>query len=391
MRILFSHRIGTRDGQSVHIEELVAAFRHLGHGVHTVAPQAYEKAEFGDDSKLMLLIRRHLPRSLAELAELVYNVPALWRLRKAARAFGPDVIYERYNLFFLGGTILARLLLVPLYLEVNAPLADERERFNGLGLKRMARATERYTWRSASRVLTVTQVLKDRVAAGGVPTERIEVTPNGTDLERFVELPRREAGVQPVILGFVGFMRDWHGIDTVIKAMSEYRASPAVRLVIVGEGPARAGLEALAADRGIAHQVQFVGLANRAAIPGLVGGFDIALQPRVVSYASPLKIFEYMAAGRAIVAPDQTNIREILTHGVTALLFDPHEPSAMWTSVRTLLADPGLRHTLGAAARREIQRRDFTWIGNARRISEWMRADLARHGVGGLARATSDK
>jgi hypothetical protein len=104
MRILFSHRIGTRDGQSVHIEELVAAFRHLGHGVHTVAPQAYEKAEFGDDSKLMLLIRRHLPRSLAELAELVYNVPALWCLRQAAR-LRSDVIYERYNLFFLGGTI----------------------------------------------------------------------------------------------------------------------------------------------------------------------------------------------------------------------------------------------------------------------------------------------
>jgi hypothetical protein len=80
-------------------------------------------------------------------------------------------------------------LLVPLYLEVNAPLADERDRFNGLGLKRIARATERYTWRSASRVLTVTQVLKDRLAAGGVPTERIEVTPNGTDVERFVELP----------------------------------------------------------------------------------------------------------------------------------------------------------------------------------------------------------
>ena len=118
------------------------------------------------------------------------------------------------------------------------------------------------------------------------------MTPNGTDLERFVELPRREAGAQPVILGFVGFVRDWHGIDTVINAMSEYRASPAVRLVIVGEGPARAGLEALAADLGIADQVQFVGLANRVAIPGLVGGFDIALQPRVVSYASPLKIFE---------------------------------------------------------------------------------------------------
>ncbi|HET9147544.1 MAG TPA: glycosyltransferase, partial [Acetobacteraceae bacterium] len=119
------------------------------------------------------------------------------------------------------------------------------------------------------------------------------------------------------------------------------------------------------------------GLAAREAVPGLLAGFDIALQPRSVDYASPLKLFEYMAAGCAIVAPDQPNIREILTHGRTALLFDPDEPGALWQAVARLADDAELRERLGRAARAEIEARDLTWDGNARRVAEWA-ADVSR-------------
>ncbi len=89
-----------------------------------------------------------------------------------------------------------------------------------------------------------------------------------------------------------------------------------------------------------------------------------------------------MAAGRAIVAPDQPNIREILAHEATALLFDPARDGAMWDAVARLLADPGLRARLGAAARAELEARDYTWLGNARRIAGWAKqgrtADVGR-------------
>ena len=106
-------------------------------------------------------------------------------------------------------------------------------------------------------------------------------------------------------------------------------------------------------------------------MPETVAGFDIALQPRSVDYASPLKIFDYMAAGRAIVAPDQPNIREVLQDGRTALLFDPARPDAMWEAVARLLEDRGLRARLGQAARAELEARDYTWRGNAKRIVRW--------------------
>ncbi len=172
------------------------------------------------------------------------------------------------------------------------------------------------------------------------------------------------------MLGFVGFVRDWHGLDAVIRGMAEHADTP-VAFTVVGEGPARPGLEALAAQLGVADRVQFTGLVPHEQVPATVAGFDIALQPRVVDYASPLKIFDYMAAGRAIVAPDQPNIREVLQHGRTALLFDPAQPGAMWEAVAALLADPALSTMLGQAARAELERRDFTWRGNAARIAAW--------------------
>src|SRR5579871_5513915 len=103
MRILYSHRIQSRDGQSVHVEELVAALRELGHEVLVVGPGFYEKAEFGGESGLVAAIRSRLPRAVGEIAELLYNIPAWWRLRLAYQRLRPDLIYERYNLYHLAG------------------------------------------------------------------------------------------------------------------------------------------------------------------------------------------------------------------------------------------------------------------------------------------------
>jgi glycosyltransferase involved in cell wall biosynthesis len=371
MRILYSHRVQSRDGQSVHIEELVAALRGLGHEVMVVGPGFYEQAGFGGESRLVAWIRARLPAVVGELAELLYNIPAWWRLRSAFHRFRPDLIYERYNLYYLAGTWLARRHGVKLFLEVNAPLAEERARFGQLRLRWLAGGLERFVWRSATKVLAVTGVLQRTIAAAGVPPERIAVVPNGIDPGQFSGLPAREPGDGAPVLGFVGFVREWHGLDAVIAAMAAERDGPRLRLVVVGDGPAREALEAQAAALSLADRVTFTGLQPREAIPGLVAGFDIALQPLVVSYASPLKIFEYMAAGRAIVAPDQPNIREVLRDGETAVLFDPTEAGAMWRAIQRLAGDAALRRRMGDAARGEIARRDYTWRGNAARVMAW--------------------
>jgi glycosyltransferase involved in cell wall biosynthesis len=369
MRILYSHRIASRDGQGVHLDAMVSAMRAAGHEVRVVGPASYDRTDLGGDSRMVGLLRQKLPAWIGESAEMAYIAPATLRLARAAEEFKPDVIYERANLFHLAGTVVAARRRIPLLLEVNAPLAEERGRFGNLALRRTAGALERLAWRRASRVLPVTEVLADKIRAAGVPDERITVVPNGIHPEDFPAMAARPAEADgPLVLGFVGFVRDWHGLDHVVRAMAAYRGQHPLALKVVGDGPARAGLEALAAELGIADRVRFTGLAAREAVPGMIGGFDIALQPASVAYASPLKVFEYMAAGRAIVAPDQPNLREVLRHGETALLFDPGNPEAMWQAVLRLAEDPALRQRLGDAARAEITHRDLTWAGNARKV-----------------------
>jgi glycosyltransferase involved in cell wall biosynthesis len=245
-------------------------------------------------------------------------------------------------------------------------LAREREKFGNLRLTRIAAALERYTWRSASRILPVTRVLADILVEGGVASERIEVVPNGIVLDRFP--PRGERPDEgPVTLGFVGFIRTWHGLNMVVAEMPGHP----LRLTVVGDGPARPELEQQAARLGIADKVTFTGIVPHEDVPARVGTFDIALQPQVTAYASPLKIFDYMAASCAIVAPDQPNIREILRHEENALLFDPTDPAAMWAAIRRLMLDTALRERLGQAARADLEARRYTWLGNAERIAGW--------------------
>src|SRR6185312_15670725 len=135
VRILYSHRIQSHDGMGVHIEALVAALRAAGHEVRVVGPPAYEVVALGGESPVFAHIRRLLPGALGELAEIAYGLISTTRLARAARAFRPDIIYERANLFHVAGSWTAWRRGVPLLLEVNAPLAEERIRFGGLRLK----------------------------------------------------------------------------------------------------------------------------------------------------------------------------------------------------------------------------------------------------------------
>ena len=375
MRILYSHRVQSRDGQSVHIEELIAALRQAGHEVRVVGPGFYDQADFGGESRVVALIRRVLPGALQELAELAYNIPATFRLVRAWREFHPDFIYERCNLYFLAGTVMARRHRAVLLLEVNAPLAEERTAHGGLRLPWLARRLEHTTWRAAAAVLPVTHVLAGHLRSAGVQPSRIHVIANGADPARTAPHPAPPDGAR-VELGFVGFVRGWHGLDTVIAGMSEFPPG-AIGLTIIGDGPALPALQAQAASLGLSDQLRLAGVVPPAELPAMVSRFDIALQPKATPYASPLKIFDYMAASCAIVAPDQPNIREVLQNEANALLFDPQAPGAMWHAVNRLLRDSPLRQRLGQQARQTLLAEDLTWSGNARRVAAIAAAAMA--------------
>ena len=362
---------------SVHIRELTGALERAGNEVVVVAPSISESVGRGGEATAF--VRRLVPGFASELLELAYDRLAFRRLEAAYLQHEPDVLYERYNLFLMAGRALHRKYGVPFLLEVNAPLAEERREHGGLAWRKLAFESERRVWKAADAVLAVSGPLADIVAAAGVMRERLHVIPNGIDTRAFHPRVdggpvRRKLGLDDkLVLGFTGFMRPWHGLDRVVRFLAARKSRSDLHFLVIGEGPARPDIESLARELGVADRITTLGVVGRPAVAAHVAAFDIALQPMSVPYASPLKLFEYMALGRAILAPDQPNIREIV--GSAACLFDAEANGAFERALETLCNDAALRARLGAAAAETLRKRDFTWDCNARRIGD-IAADL---------------
>ena len=374
MKILYHHRTKAADGQYVHIAELTHALEALGHEVIMVGPgqAGPRKMESGGSGRGL---KERLPGWLYEGLEFLYSGVALWRLGLACLRHRPDAIYERYNLFCPSGVWLKRLTGLPLALEVNAPLLEERRDNDGLALQGLARWSEQLTWRGADVCLPVTGVLATHLAAAGVPADRIQVIPNGVGTaflydQSPAEDVRARFGLQgKLILGFTGFVRPWHGMDRAVRLLADGRLPDNAHLLMVGDGPAMASLRLQAEKLGVVERVTFAGVAQRAEIPALVSAFDIALQPYVVPYASPLKLFEYLALARPVVAPATENIQEVLTDGADALLFDPADQDGFASAIVRLARDESLRRRIGLAGRATLLARDLTWSRNAERVA----------------------
>lgn len=373
MKILYHHRIRSKDGQYVHIEEMTGALRKLGHEIVMAGPAAVENEEFGAEAGFVAILKRYLPQFIYELLELAYALMDYRRLVRLVKLHKPDCMYERYNLFLPSGVWLRRRFKLPMLLEVNAPLYDERKKYDGIALDRLARWTEQYAWRGADYALPVTQVLAGYIFRANVPESKVVVIPNGINTEKFsrvldTEKAKAALGLEGrLVLGFVGFMREWHGLERVIDLLAQ-EDDMQRHLLLVGDGPVRDKLVTLARSLGISDRVTITGVIARDQVMNYIAAFDVALQPEVVEYASPLKLFEYLALGRAIVAPDMPNLLEILSDGNNALLFRRGDPASFAAAVERVCRDPDLRAHLSEGAAKTIVQRGLTWDTNAKRV-----------------------
>ncbi|HFD11498.1 MAG TPA: glycosyltransferase family 1 protein [Crenotrichaceae bacterium] len=375
MKILYHHRIASKDGQFVHIEELTEALKRLGHEIIFIGPKIVDESEFGSEGGFISTLKRTIPGFVYELIEFCYAFVAYFKLLNAVKTHQPDCLYERYSLYMPAGIWIKRQFNLPMILEVNAPLYAERKKYDGIALPWLARWTEQFTWRNADHLVPVTQVLANTMISTGVSPAQISVVPNGINPQRFSNFPGTEEAKSrlgldnKLVLGFTGFVREWHRLDRVIDLLAKNQSGITRHLLLVGDGPARDNLEKHARSLGVSNQVTFTGIIPRDKVVDYVAAFDIALQPDVVAYASPLKLFEYMALGRAIVAPDTANIREVLNHDSNALLFNTKDMNTTFpNAVEVLCENPVLREQLGEKAQSTLSDRGFIWDNNARRI-----------------------
>jgi glycosyltransferase involved in cell wall biosynthesis len=383
-RVLYHHRTQDLDGQRVHILEVQAALRRAGHVVVEVAPVRATEAAGSVREKnwkrdLLVTTMSSMPRGLYECFEWAYNLIGYRALSKAIRQIRPDFIYERYSANTIAGVWAAKKHGIPLLLEVNSPLADEKRQQGRLWFFRIARALEGFAFRNATRVLVVTEALKAiLIERAGLDPQRVLVIHNGvrpqtfdrSESERAASREGMKLGQRPVI-GSVAFFLEWHGLDRLLECISrDEMLRGGVDVLLVGDGPAVPRLKQMAASAGLEGYVRFTGSVPHDSVPALLSAMDIVVLPKAQPYASPLKLFEYLAAGKAIVAPRQSNFMEVLTEGVDALCFSPDDADELRRTLRVLVQDDDLRQRLGTAARETIQQRGLTWEANADRIIE---------------------
>ena len=307
------------------------------------------------------------------------NGAALEQLRR----HGPfDLVYERYSLWSYGGMEYARESGAAGVLEVNAPLVEEHSTYRGLVHADEALRIAGRAFGAASVLAAVSAGVGEYLNGHAEARGRVHVVSNGVNVRRFSPEapPARPAAGDTFTVGFCGNLKPWHGIPVLLDAFERLHARhPATRLLVVGEGPERETIER-AEDR-LGGAIEMTGRVSSDEVPGLLTSMDVATAPYPASedfYFSPLKLFEYMAAGVPVVGSRIGQVGEVLRNGETGVLCPPGDAGALADALERVMIDAPLRRAISTAAREDVLR-NHTWDAVVGRV-----LSLAGFGVGDL-------
>jgi len=277
-------------------------------------------------------------------------------------------VWQRHDLFQTAGQVLARQVGAPWVLCVDAPVVWEARRW---GVRRpgwgglLERLGENPLLRSADLVVAVSDEVGEQVRERGVPTQRILVTPNGVDIHLFTPdgdgtAVRARHGLEDrFVVGWIGGFHRFHGLDLALDMAAALRdAVPGLTLLLVGDGVERRRLEERAASLGL-DNVVFTGTVSHSEIPAHIAAMDAAVvlsPPDGRFHYSPLKLREYMACARPVIASRAGELAGFITDGEDGLLVEPGSVDSLASAVRKLHDSPELQARLGSAGREKMIR-----------------------------------
>ncbi len=398
MRILYYSphpqlQLRSNTGYGTHMREMIAAFRSMGHDVSPyivadvngeneeefVQQNIPNNAKIQNGSFLKTLIKTVTPNfawsSIKDLRLLNFDRKIKNDLKDAIVEWKPDVIYERCNYLQTSGVEVANQMGIPHILEVNSPYVEEHaflEKGYNLLYQKAKAAEQEQAMRTTMLVVVSTALKNYYMDVLGIDSNKIVVIPNAIKSnfcsENYDFETRRKLDLEnKKVFGFVGSFFRWHGIDLLIKAFNEIE-DPDTRLLIVGSGEIENELKLLANKQSRAADIIFTGEVRHVEIYDYIQAMDICVLARSHWYGSPVKLFEYGAMGKPIIAPDNIPVNDIMSHGEDALLVKPTVRS-LTDAMQELLDNPQLATKIAENFKKKVNS-EYIWIKHAGKILE---------------------
>ncbi len=343
-----------------HISGVIRAFERLGWEVEPFIVGDRVPRRLVTVSPKQSPMRRFL---FALVADLILPALGVMNAQRAWRELGErvDWVYERHYPFNAMGWAFKRHG-VPWILETNDPFFYEGAKETNIALPGLARRLGIRAYEECDVLVCVSETLKEIVVReAGIPSEKIVVIPNGVDTAVFsAERYEPKRVFDEFTVGYVGGLHPRQGLEPLIEALSELRAEGSeISLVMVGDGPMRASWEALARRLGIMEHVAFVGRIPWQEVPRFIAGFDLAYSGQVRMYEremynSPLKLYEYMAMAKPVVASDFEDARRVVRNEETGFLFQPGNKEDLKRALKRAYELRDELPRMGAKAREEV-------------------------------------
>jgi glycosyltransferase involved in cell wall biosynthesis len=299
-----------------------------------------------------------------------------FQLRLVTSRRKPDVLYVRGHFLSLPSVIWARLRRVPVVWELNGPGGDILSSWPRLrpvlGVLKLAVDAQ---LRLSAAVISVTPALAELATSRGA--KRSFVVSNGADTEQFSPGAESALDLPGRFVAFVGTLARWQGIATVLEALDLPAWPTDVALVVVGDGVMADTVRAQAAREPRLH---YLGRVPHQDVAGVLARSLCALSPmveadRALTGVVPLKLFEAMACGVAVIATDLPGQAEIVRGADAGLVVPSGDPGALATAVAKLAGDPAERARLGHNARASAVN-EHSWKASAAQTDTIIRSTL---------------